>query len=813
MVGGVLLVVGAIAAGGGIIYILVHYGRGLPDFEQLAEYEPPVITRVHAGDGTLLKEYARQKRLFVPINSIPKDLINAFLSAEDRKFYEHSGVDYVGILRAALTNAKNSFSNRRKVGGSTITQQVVKNFLVTNEVSYERKIKEAILAYRMERAFSKDQILELYMNDSYLGNGAYGVAAGALIYFDKPLDEMSLGEMAYLAAVLKFPSNRNPERRLGRRNWILGRMADLGHISEEAAKSERAMPVELRRRQFASQVYRADHFVEEIRREIYDLYGGTRLYEGGLSVRTTLEPRLQGIAEKSLRDGLVAYDRRHGWRGPIAKLSLAGDWADDLGAIEAPLGVDDWRLALVLELTETGAVIGFEDQSLGFIHFDDAKWARHWREGEKLGPKLKDIGGVLAAGDVIPVESLNAAEKVAVLSGYVDENGVLLGPVPAYGLRQIPDVEGALVAMDPHTGRVLAMVGGWDFAESEFNRATQAERQPGSAFKPFVYATALDQGFTPSSLILDAPFVMDQGDGQGMWKPGNSSDKFYGPSTLRLGLEKSRNLMTVRLAQYIGMEHVVDYAKRFGIGKNMKPNLAMSLGAAEVSLLNLTSAYAMLVNGGNRVTPTMVDRIQDRRGATVFKHDQRLCVGCGANDGSEGPLKTPEVPDIRERVLDERTAYQVVAMLQGVVQRGTGRQIRTLGKPLAGKTGTTNDWVDAWFVGFSPDLVVGVFVGFDRPRSLGNGEEGSLAAAPVFKQFMAAALKDQTPPPFRIPSGIRLVRVDAETGQPAQPGTRRVILEAFLPGSEPDGTLLVLDGANGFMQTDGKLRKGTGGLY
>ncbi len=831
---GIITLLAVVLVGGGTIYVLLHYGRDLPDFKQLADYEPPVITRIHAGDGSLLKEYAREKRLFVPLNAIPPHLVNAFLAAEDKNFYNHPGVDFLGIVRAALTNSMNAFSNRRPVGASTITQQVAKNFLLTRAVSYERKIKEAILAFRIERAFTKDQILELYMNDSYLGHGAYGVAAGALIYFDKPLDKLSIGEAAYLAAVLKFPSNTNAPRRLERRNWTLSRMADLGFITEEQRLAERATPVELRERQFASSVFRADYFVEEIRRDLYRIYGGRNLYEGGMSVRTTLEPRLQAIAEKALRDGLVAYDRRHGWRGPIARISAEEGWADALGEIEAPLGIDAWQLAVVLELQEAGAVIGFEGGSLGYIPLGEISWARQWREGETLGPKIEDVTEVLAVGEVIPVEWLGGAAATD-LPGFVDADGQTLGPVAEFALRQIPDVEGAIVAMDPHTGRVLAMVGGYDFATSEFNRATQAERQPGSAFKPFVYASALEQGFTPSSLVLDAPFVMDQGEGQGKWKPGNSGNKFYGPSTLRLGLVRSRNLMTVRLAQYIGMETVIDNAHRFGIGKNLRPTLAMALGAGEVSLLKLTAAYAMLVNGGHWIDPGLIDRIQDRRGRTIYKLDQRPCGGCNRTGAAASPgvllisgahatadamagaapiPPEPVIPDQRKRVLDERTAYQVVSMLQGVVQSGTGRRIGTLGWPLGGKTGTTNDWVDAWFVGFSPDLTVGVFVGFDQPRSLGKREEGSLAAAPIFRDFMAAALQGQPHIPFRIPPGIRLVRVNPATGLPTGGDGGRVILEAFIPGTEPSGDmLLVLDGANGFMQTDVKLRKGTGGLY
>ena len=472
--------------------------------------------------------------------------------------------------------------------------------------------------------------------------------------------------------------------------------------------------------------------------------------------------------------------------------------------------MDNWRLAVVLELREDGAVIGFEGESYGFIPFSEVTWARAWRTGERLGPSITDVSEVLSLGDVIAVDGLAGDDETAI-DGFMSRDGELVGGVPHFSLRQIPAIEGALVAMDPHTGRVYAMVGGFDYATSQYNRATQAARQPGSAFKPFVYATAFEQGFTPSSLVLDAPFVMDQGFGQGLWKPENSSNRFYGPSTLRLGMEKSRNLMTVRLAQYIGMDNISDFAGRFGIAENLTPTLSASLGAGEVTPLALTTAYGMLVNGGRRITPTLVDRIQDRRGQTVARHDNRSCAGCLVEEWDD--QEEPQVPDEREQVVDERIAYQIVSMLQGVVQNGTGRRIGTLGIPLAGKTGTTNDSFDSWFVGFSPDLVVGVYAGFDRPRSLGNGEEGSSLAAPIFREFMGTALAGQAHIPFRIPPGIRLVRVNALTGMPAGPDDTNVIFEAFIPGTEPNGELLVLDGANGFMQTDDGVRNGTGGLY
>ena len=810
----VLFVFGTIAGVVGLVLILNHYGRGLPDYTQLADYEPPVVTRIHAGDGSLLTEFARQRRLFVPINAVPKHVIDAFLAAEDKNFYNHNGFDVLGIVRAMFTNIKNVGQGRPLVGASTITQQVAKNFLLTADQRLERKIKEAILTFRIEKAFTKDQILELYINEIYFGYGAYGVASASLNYFNKSLEQLTIAEAAYIAAVPKGPPRYHPirhyERAIGRRNWVLGRMQVNGYISQEEKTAEQATELVVHPRT-RTRYFHADYFEETVRRQLYDVYGQDNLYEGGLSVRTTLEPRLQAIAENALKKGLIDYDRRHGWRGALSSIEDSENWGDELGAMDIPLGMDNWNLAAVLELQEDGAIIGFEGGGYGFIHLAEVEWARAWRVDERLGPAVTDVAQVLEVGDVIAVEEILTSGHQKDIRTFLDADGIPIGMVNGYGLRQTPAIEGALVALDPHTGRVLAMVGGYDFKRSQYNRATQAERQPGSAFKPFVYGASFEEGFTPSSLVLDAPFVMDQGLGQGMWKPSNSSNRFYGPSTLRLGMEKSRNLMTVRLAQYIGMDNVIDFASRFGLEKNLQPTLSMSLGAGEVSLLALTNAYGMLVNGGKSITPTLLDRIQDRRGVTIYKNDNRACLGCQAAEWSG--QDTPIVPDEREQVVDSRIAYQIVSMLEGVVDHGTGRRIGTLGIPLAGKTGTTNDWVDAWFVGFSPDLVVGVFTGFDRPRSLGTNEEGSVIAAPIFRAFMANALKDNPIIPFRIPSGIKLVRVNAETGLPAGADTSNAFFEAFIPGTEPMGDMVVLDGSNGVMQTDENVRKGTGGLF
>lgn len=796
-----LVVLGSLAAGAVVVYVIHEYSKDLPAHDQLAQYEPPTVTRVHAGDGRLLAEYATEKRVFVPIDAIPKRIVHAFLSAEDKNFYSHRGVDMQAVARAVLVNLRNLQSNRRPVGASTITQQVAKNFLLTNEVSIERKVKEAILAYRIEQAFSKERILELYLNEIYLGFGSYGVAAAALNYFNKSLDELSIAEAAYLAALPKAPNNyhpiRKPDAALTRRNWVIGRMLEDGRISDDDAALNSEVPLEVQSRG-ETEVVTAEHFAEEVRRELIRLYGEDGLYKGGLSVRTTLNPRLQAVADRVLRDGLVTYDRRHGWRGPLGTLDLSGgdsDWHATLTAREPVEGIDPWQVAVVLEAGKKVAVIGLSDGSNGQIPMKELTWARPWAKDQKVGAKPKTASDVVSAGDVILVEAVSQ-----------DSDG---DPYPdgSYGLRQIPDVDGGLIAIDPHTGRVLAMAGGFSYRRSEFNRATQALRQPGSAFKPMVYLAALDSGFTPATRVLDAPFVIDQGAGLGKWKPANYSHKFYGPTPMRIGIEKSRNLMTVRLAQTVGMEKVVDYAQRFGIIDNMPPMLSMSLGAAETTLLRMTTAYAMLVNGGKQLTPTLIDRVQDRHGRTIFRHDDRECPGCREEAWQQQLVPSP--PDRREQIADPRSAYQIVSMLQGVVQRGTGVRVAKVGKPLAGKTGTTNDFFDAWFVGFSPDLAVGVFVGFDEPKTLGAKESGSSVSAPLFRDFMMEALENEPATPFRIPPGVRLVRVNAETGRLAQLGDKKVILEAFLPDTVPsideDRTL---DG--GYTPTVQGLDSGTG---
>lgn len=768
----------AVAGIGGVIFVINYYSQDLPDYSQLKTYEPPIVTRIYAGDGRLLAEYAQEKRIFMPIHTIPDMVKNAFISAEDQNFYQHQGVDARAIARAVVVNLKNRGSGRRLVGASTITQQVAKNFLLTNEVSYERKIKEAILAYRMEEAMSKDQLLELYLNEIFLGQRSYGVAAAAITYFNKPLDELTIAEAAYLAALPKAPNNYHPVRQheaaLTRRNWVIDRMAEDGHITRDQADIAKESPLVMNEEQTEGTRVAAPYFAEEVRRDLAKEYGPKALYEGGLAVRTSVDSRLQALAQKTLRDGLMAYDRRHGWRGPVAHFESMDDWATQLTAIPAnPSMPPDWRLGVVTDVTAERARIGFADKTTGNIPLENLNWARKsLNEGYALGPEITSARDVLEIGDVVMAEKSNAN----------------------YILRQIPLIQGALVALDPHTGRVLAIQGGWNYAASSFNRATQAKRQPGSAFKPFVYLAALDKGFTPATRVLDAPFVMEQSPGN-YWRPTNYSGEFYGPTPIRVGVEKSRNLMTVRLADHIGMKTVIDYAERFGIAEGMKPFLSYALGAQETTLLRLTAAYGMLVNGGKQITPTFVDRIQNRYGETIKKDDNRACTNCG-------PLlrwdtqATPDVPDNRKQVADARTAYQITSILEGVAQRGTAAKLKDLERPLGGKTGTTNESKDTWFIGFSPDLVVGVFVGFDDPKSMGKRETGSTAALPIFHEFMREALKDTSPTPFRIPPGVKLMRVNASTGRSAMPGDKNVIWEAFVTGTEPNLDDYVLDSAH-----------------
>jgi penicillin-binding protein 1A len=796
-------IIGLMVAIGGAIYTISYYGKDLPDYSQLKDYEPPVVTRFYAGDGRLLEEFAQEKRVFVPIESIPALVKQGFIAAEDKNFYDHQGVDYLAIVRAAVFNIKNLGTGRRPVGASTITQQVAKNFLLTNELSFKRKIREAILAFRMERAMSKERLLELYLNEIYLGGGTYGVAAAALNYFNKSLEELKIHEVAYLAALPKAPNNYHPVRNhdaaIERRNWVIRRMLEDKYIVEAQADIAKSNPLQMTNRN-ATSVVDAPYFAEEVRRELIEYYGEDSLYGGGLVVRTSIDPRLQEIAKTALQEGLLAYDKRHGYRGPIANLSSLDDWSNKLIKTEIEGIPDHWNKAVVLSVSAAKADIGFTNKTKATLELQYLSWAKKPLKDGLVGAEVTSVHQVLKAGDVILVEKVEVDEKMV------------------YGLRQIPEINGAIIALDPHTGRILSMVGGWSYAQSEFNRATQAIRQPGSAFKPFVYLAALDKGFTPATLVLDAPFCIDQGAGLGKWCPSNYSNEFYGPTPIRVGIEKSRNLMTVRLADFVGMKDITEYAARFGVTENMPPLLANALGSGETTLLALTTGYAQLVNGGKKITPTMIDRIQDRRGKTIFNHDSRPCKGCGDLVQWEGQ-DVPEIKDLRQQIADPKKTFQVVHMLEGVIKRGTGIRIRSLNKPLAGKTGTTNESRDTWFIGFSPDLTVGVFIGFDEPRTLGKKETGSSVAVPVFKAFMEQALANTPAIPFRVPPGVKNVQINAETGARARPGDERVIWEAFLTGTEPTDKMYILDGKGISLMrasSDGSkdsATTGTGGLY
>ena len=745
-----------ILGGAGLLWLVNNYGGGLPDHRQLADYEPPMATRIHAGDGRLLAEYARQNRTYAPIEAIPDRVRHAFVAAEDQHFYDHPGIDLLGIARAAISNLQRLGDNRRPEGASTITQQVAKNFLLSSELSYERKLKEMLLALRIERAFTKDRILELYLNEIFLGNRSYGVAAAALNYFDKSLDELTIAEAAMLAGLPKAPSSYdpvdNPDAARQRRDYVIGRMQADGYITADEAAAARVEPITLHPRS-AIQTAEADFFIEEVRRQLVARLGEEGFYEGGLSVRVTLSPKLQAAADRALRHGLAGFDRRQGWRGPLGQIDLAAvgdDWLTPLQAFDPGFELGDWRRGVVLSAKGGRVEIGLDDGARLGLSGDDVAWTRRQP---------------LEAGAAVVMEPVGTPEA------------------PQWILRQRPAVEGAVVALDPHTGRVLAMSGGFSYRQSKFNRATQAHRQPGSSFKPFVYLAALEAGMTPVTIMSDAPISLDQGAGLPRWEPENYTEDFLGPITLRVGLERSRNLISVRVAQEVGMDHIIETARRLGLGSQMQRNLAAALGTNEVTPIELAGAYAELVNGGHKIEPILIERIQDRHGKTIMRADPRSCDGCAglAWDGSPPPA----IPNTRPIVVDPRNAFQMVNMLEGVVERGTAKDALELGKPLAGKTGTTNDNKDAWFVGFSPDLVVAVFVGYDQPRSLGKRTTGASLALPIWIDVMRAALADKPATPFRTPPGLSLVRVDATTGRLAGGGGRNVIAEAFIPGTEP----------------------------
>lgn len=768
--------------------LFAWHARDLPSTETLAQYEPPTLSRVHSGDGALMAEFARERRLFTPIDEVPDLVRHAFISAEDKNFYIHSGVDWIGLVKAMVDNAQRFQDGRKLRGASTITQQVVKNFLLSGERAVERKLKEALLAIRLESALTKDQVLGLYLNEIFLGSNAYGVTAAARDYFGKRLEDLEIHEVAYLAALPKAPSTYHPVRQreaaTNRRNYVLREMFENGYITEAEMQAARAAPLETRlnepRAKRGRKTPRIDYFAEEIRRQLVARMGEDKVYGGGLSVRATVDPKLQDLARRSLQTRLFDYSRDRGYIGPIATIpDIAVDdeatWRDQLAKATLPRDVAPWKPAVVLLVGKRSAQIGIHgvtsDEPI-YLPFSDVRdWARRRPRAtqEAEGPMPKTPADVWSLGDVIYVTEV------------FDENGAFL----KWSMRQIPNVNGALVAMDPHTGRVLAMQGGFSYQSSVFNRATQAQRQPGSSFKPFVYAAALENGYRPNTIILDAPFTEQQVSGE-VWKPQNYSGRFYGPSPLRWGIEKSQNLMTVRVAEQVGLDKIAAYAERLGVYDEMPPLLSYALGAGETTLMKISASYAMFVNGGKLIEPTLIDRIQDRHGRTIFRHDDRICTECRSIEWYGQP--EPYVPDEGEQVMDPVTAFQLVSMMEGVAIRGTAPNLgKNLPFPVGGKTGTTNDVKDAWFVGFSPDLVVGCFVGFDNPRSLGPKMSGGKLCSPVFERFMAGAMAEKEPLAFRRPPGVKLKKIDAKTGacvDDARQGPQ-FIWEAFRADDNP----------------------------
>jgi len=729
-----------------ILAVLWAFSNNLPDYKFLKSYKPSVSSKVYSGNGELVNNFSTEKRIFVPYNAISEKVINSFLSAEDKNFYSHPGVDAKGVLRAVLNNISNIASSRRLEGASTITQQVAKNFLLTNEVSINRKIKEAILAFRIERALSKERILELYLNQIYLGGGAYGVASASLEYFDKSISELNYGEAALLAALPKAPSKYNPYKDIVlakfRRDLVLKNLYENKYINKIQYKKFINSKIILKKRK---KTFTEDtsYYVEDIRKNVVDQLGFEKVYKQGLNISTPIDLGLQKIAIKSLREGLIDYDKRKGWRGPLLKKKFLDSWKDEIDRFKLEKSIN-WNLAIVKKINKFSVEIETENELSGTIEYESISWIK------------KEFDEILKVGDVVYVENIRGK---------------------MFTLRQLPLANGGIVVMDPFTGRVLALSGGFSFKKSEFNRVTQALRQPGSAFKPFIYALALENGYTPSTLILDAPLVLKQGSDLKMWKPENYGKKFYGPSTLRMGLEKSRNLMTVRIAQDLGLKKIVDFSKQLGIYDNPSELLSISLGSAETTLLKLTSAYSSFVNGGKLVKPIMIDRIQDSEGNTIFNNEKRKCVNC--DQISFMSKNYPEIEDKFPQIFSPQTAYQITSILEGTIQNGTGRNLKDLNLDLAGKTGTTNGNTDTWFIGFTSKLAIGVYVGSDNPISLGRFETGSKTALPIFKSFVKNAVKKEDARPFKVADGILMRVIDPITGDKASTASKSTIIEAY----------------------------------
>ncbi|WDA11961.1 penicillin-binding protein 1A [Paracoccus marcusii] len=765
---------------GGIFWI---YSRDLPSHETLAQYSPKTISRIYSAEGQLIDEFAEERRIFVPIDEVPDLIKQAFVSAEDKNFYSHPGYDLRGILSAAFEAAVSGGSSVR--GASTITQQVMKNFLLSSDRSVERKVKELILAARLERSLSKDQILELYLNEIFLGQNSFGVAAAAQTYFNKSLSELAPHEAAMLAAMPQAPGRYHPvtakERVTERRNYVLREMWQNGFIDEATYEAEAKLPLRSVQNGDYPSFRRAlpprDYFTDEIRRQLSLEFGQEEFFGGGLTIRATVDPDLQSEAASALQTALEDYDRNRGvWRGTgeVIEAGLLTDeasWRGALWDLRLPRDIPGWHPAVVLEVGASDARIGIEgieeDADGHWIPASDVQWARPLdRETRTLGPRAQVAGDLVRVGDVVLVR--------AMIDG-ADFN--------RWSLRQVPEVQGGFMAMDVNTGRVLAMQGGFSYESSVFNRATQAQRQPGSSFKPFVYAAALDNNYTPATIVVDEPIRINTP--QGLWEPQNSSGRHYGPTPLRTGIEQSRNLMTIRIADDIGMDRVAKYAEDFGVYDTLAPFLANALGAQETTLFKMVAAYAMFANGGERVEPTLVDRVQDRRGRTVYRHDQRVCETCAMQAMPAG--QAPVIDTNRERVMDAVTAYQLTSMLEGAVERGSGSGV-DLPVPIAGKTGTTNDAKDVWFIGYSSNIVAGCYLGYDQPRSLGERAYGGTLCVPVFNAFMREAVAEYGGTEFTVPPGGYWVKIDRITGQrlPDDATGPNVIAEYFRDGTDPD---------------------------
>ena len=740
-----------------VLIILWNFSNNIPDYKFLKNYKPPVSSKVYSGNGDVVADFSKEKRIFVPYSSIPKNVIYSFLSAEDKNFFSHPGVDAKGVLRAVINNIQNILTSKRLEGASTITQQVAKNFLLTNEVSLNRKIKEAILAFRIERALSKERILELYLNQIYLGSGAYGVAAASLEYFDKSIKELNYEEAALLAALPKAPSKYNPyrDKELAkfRRNLVLKNLLDNKFLTNEEYENLKKKDINLKK---TKRVFLEDaqFYIEDVRKNIIEILTYEKVYNQGFNINTPINLELQKIATESLRSGLIKYDKRKGWRGPLLNKMYSKKWYEGLEKYDLENSIN-WEIAIVKKISKFSAEVETKNEIKGLIEYSDISWTK------------KDFNQIFREGDIIYVKKIKEDK---------------------YSLKQVPKINGGIVVMDPFTGRVVALSGGFSFKNSEFNRASQALRQPGSAFKPFVYALALENNYTPSSLVLDAPLVLDQGSDLKMWKPENYGKKFYGPSTLRVGLEKSRNLMTVRIAQNLGVDKVANFSKDLGIYENPEELLSISLGSAETTLLKLTSAYSAFVNGGKLVTPILIDRVQDSEGNTILNNEKRTCLNC--DQISFLGKDYPKIKSNYKQIFSSQTAYQITSILEGVVKRGTGKKLKELNLNLAGKTGTTNKNTDAWFIGFTSNYVIGVYVGMDNPQPLGKFETGSKTALPIFQNFVEKAIKKSDARPFKVADGITMMVIDSETGQKAKFSSKNTILEAYKSKNVVDGKIL-----------------------